>query len=91
MRKTPLIPIVSMIETTYWNSAAYLVKILYDAMRTTYTINANGSFGNRISSFDFKRSYIYPDVVLVSVTGRLNYSVAFCDILLILRSTAALF
>ena len=33
---------------------------------------------------------IYPDVTLVAVTGRLNYSVAFYDISLILRSIAAL-
>ena len=34
---------------------------------------------------------LYPDVVLFAVTGRLNYSVAFNDISLILRSIAVLF
>ena len=36
------------------------------------------------------RVYLYPDVALVSVTGRLNYTVAFYDISLILCYIAAL-
>ena len=54
---TPLRPAVSMIRTVEYNLAKYLVKIINDAMPTTYILNSTGSFVNQISSFDLKPSH----------------------------------
>ena len=59
-------------------------------MRTTYMVDTDDSFESQIRSLDFRRSHEYPDGAMVPVTCRLNYSVAFCDILVNLCSLAAL-
>ena len=44
---TPLRPVVSMIKTAEYNLSKYLVKIINDAMPTTYMLNSTGSFVNQ--------------------------------------------
>ena len=48
------------------NLAKYLVKIINDAMRSTYLLNLTGSITNQISSLDVKPSYILPSYDVVS-------------------------
>ena len=63
-----------MIGTAEYNLAKYIVKIINDAMPTTYMLGSTGSFVNQISSFDVK-----PFHVLVS------YDVVYSQILLLMN------
>ena len=57
IRKTTLIPVVSMIGTDEYNCVKYIVKIMNGAMPTTYVVYSTESFVNKISSFDFRHSH----------------------------------
>ena len=63
-----------MIRTAEYNLAKYLVKIINDAMPTTYMLNSTGSFVNQISSFDFKPSHglVSHDIVSLFTNIPLN-------------------
>ena len=63
---TPLRLVASLIGRAEYNNAKYLVKIMNDAMPTTYMLNSTGSFVNQISSFDFKSSHILVSYNVVS-------------------------
>ena len=67
MESTPLRPFVSMIRTAEYNIAKYLVRIMNDAMPTTYMLNSTGSFVNQISSFDFLPSHVLVSYDVVSL------------------------
>ena len=45
----------------------YLVKIINDAMPTTYMLNFTGSFVNQISSIDFQPSHVLVSYDIVSL------------------------
>ena len=64
---TPLRPVVSMIRTAEYNLAKYILKIINDAMPTTYMLNPAGSFVNQISSFDFQPSHVLVSYDVVSL------------------------
>ena len=64
---TPLRPVVSMIRTTEYNLAKYLVKIINDAMPTTYMQNSTGSFVNQVIPFNFKPSHVLVSYDVVSL------------------------
>ena len=74
---THLRPVVSMIRTAEYNPAKYLVKIINDAMPTTYMLNTAGSFVNQISSFDFQPSRVLVsyDVVYLFTNIPLNETI----------------
>ena len=60
----PLGPVVSMIRATEYNLDKYLVRIINDAMPSTYMLNSTGSVVNQINSFHFRPchvsiSYVY--------------------------------
>ena len=65
--RMPLRSVVSTIRTAEYNLAKYLVKIINDAMPTTYMLNSTGSFVNQISSFDFKPSNVLISYDVVSL------------------------
>ena len=64
---TPLRPVVSMIRTAEYNLAKYLVRIINDAMPTTYMLNSAGSFVSHISSFDFQPFHVLVSYDVVSL------------------------
>ena len=53
------------------------VKIINDAMPTTYMLNSTGSFVNQISSFNFKPSHVLVsyDVVSLFINIPLNETI----------------
>ena len=68
IRVAPLRPLVLMIRTAEYNLPKYLVKIINDAMPTSYVHNSTNS--NQISSFDFNPSHVLVsyDVVYIFTT-----------------------
>ena len=77
-KKKLLRPVVSMIKTAQYNIVKYFLKIMNDAMPTTYMQNSTGSFVNQISSFDFKPSCVLAsyDVVSLFTNIPLNEAIA---------------
>ena len=56
-----------MIRTAEYNNAKYLVKIINDAMSTTYMLNSTGSFVNQVISFDFRPAHVLVSYDVVSL------------------------
>ena len=56
-----------MNRTAEYNLAKYLVKIINDAMSTTYMLISTGSFINQISSFDLQPSHVLLSYDVVSL------------------------
>ena len=71
IENTPLRPVMSMIGTAEYNLAKYLVKIMNDALATTYMLNSTGSFVNKISSLNLKPSHILVSYNVVSLLANI--------------------